>query len=741
MKNLSLIFCAVGVLYKLSIAQNFYISSSAPAGGSGTMLSPWNNFTPLNSLLATNATIDTIYLKCGDIFRGQITVTTVSDFVITSYGTGMQPVISGADTVSNWTYDAAKDYWVADYSQPMTHFFANNREQILARYPNEGTYMILDAGTTNTTLIDDDLGAISSAIINTSQVCVHTAQWCWEKSPVASSTSNSITYLNPTTVFEPPTAGYGYFLYDHLSFLDTLKEWKYDEEEQKIYYKPISGNPNTQLCEASVHNYGIVLDSGVSHITIRNIAFEKQIEAGIGFFNESNQYITIDACKFARQYHYGVAVGGKYASISNNYFREVDGIAVHLTSSATASIVHHNIFRNNGGFRNSGIGQQINLTSIHGNFVDSCHIHHNDIDSAGYCGISMDGKYNLIERNMITNVMLLNNDGAALKSFSENSQYNIYQNNFISKGDGNTEGAPAGPPESYFITPAIYFDFNTRYCTIRNNTIYDRSNKGIFLNTGTNHNTVTGNVVHGGNNAIHYNGSPLMPTAMTGMTVKRNIFFSKDPSAYIIRMVDNTDGYHHGVIDSNYYFQPYNPDNYALIPATDDSYNFSEWQTVTGYDAHTQSSFVLWTLPVAEDTLLMNPTDDVITISLNEDIYQDLDSNVVCGSVTLQPYTSQILIKTNTSCSDPIFDLSYINHAISISPNPFSSYTTISVYTKVDNATLTIYNLFGQVVKQIHPVSNQPVTLHRENMQKGYYLLELKQDDTILATDTFIIMD
>jgi len=206
-------------------------------------------------------------------------------------------------------------------------------------------------------------------------------------------------------------------------------------------------------------------------------------------------------------------------------------------------------------------------------------------------------------------------------------------------------------------------------------------------------------------------------------------------------MVDNTDGYHHGVIDSNYYFQPYNPDNYALIPATDDSYNFSEWQTVTGYDAHTQSSFVLWTLPVAEDTLLMNPTDDVITISLNEDIYQDLDSNVVCGSVTLQPYTSQILIKTNTSCSDPIFDLSYINHAISISPNPFSSYTTISVYTKVDNATLTIYNLFGQVVKQIHPVSNQPVTLHRENMQKGYYLLELKQDDTILATDTFIIMD
>ncbi len=733
MKKVITTIIAILFLGLITHAQNYYISSSAASSGSGSISSPWNSFAPLNALLATSAPIDTIFLKSGDVFRDQITVSIASNFVITSYGAGNKPTISGADSVLTWT--PTSTYWQANFSQPIVNFFVNNKEQILARYPDESSpYLTVDAGTTNSTLNDAGLSIISTSILNQSQVCIHTAQWCWEKSPITSSTSNSITYLNPT--LRVPTANYGYFLYDHLSYLTTGKEWKYDASSQKIYYQPVTGDPNTFLCEASVRPYGILFNSGVTNVNISNIAFEKQTESGIAILNSNNQNIIIDNCNFARQYKYGIDQQGKYVEISNNYFREVDGLAIYLNGSCYKAEVHHNIFRNNGGFRNSGIGLEVNLSSIKGAFVDSCHIHHNDIDSAGYCGISMDGKWNLIERNIVKNAMLLNNDGAALKSFGVGSQYNIFRNNFVSKSDGNTNGTPSGS----FITPAIYFDFSTNNCTIQENTIYDRSKKGIFLNSGTNNNTVIGNVVYGGNYLLDFNGSPIIPTPMTGMTIKHNVLFAKDPSAYILRMVDNTGGYNHGIIDSNYYFQPYNINNYVFLPPST-SNNFSSWQSNTGYDINTQNSFFNWTLPTSNDTIFMNQTDNIVTINIGTTEFLDLDSNIVCGSFELQPYTSKILIYTGNTCSTTNIDENNNKKGLSIFPNPFSIETTIQTSSEFNDATLTVYNTFGQKVKQIKSISGKTIILHRDNLPSGLYLLSLTQGNKIISTDKLIITD
>lgn len=740
MKKVITTIIAILFLGLITHAQNYYISSSAASSGSGSISSPWNSFAPLNALLATSAPIDTIFLKSGDIFRDQITISIASNFVITSYGAGNKPTISGADSVLTWT--PTSTYWQANFSQPIVNFFVNNKEQILARYPDESSpYLTVDAGTTNSTLNDAGLSIISTSILNQSQVCIHTAQWCWEKSPITSSTSNSITYLNPT--LREPTANYGYFLYDHLSYLTTGKEWKYDASSQKIYYQPVTGDPNTFLCEASVRPYGILFNSGVTNVNISNIAFEKQTESGIAILNSNNQNIIIDNCNFARQYKYGIDQQGKYVEISNNYFREVDGLAVYLNGSCFKAEIHHNTFRNNGQYRNSGVGQEINLSSIKSAFVDSCHIHHNDIDSAGYCGISMDGKWNIIERNVVKNAMLINNDGAALKSFGVGSQYNVFRNNFVNKSNGNTDGVPVGPPDSYFPTAAIYFDYSTNNCTIQENTIYEHTKRGIFLNASTNNNTVIGNVVYGGSYLLDFNGAPNPTIAfyinMTGMTVKKNVLFAKDPSTYIIRMVDNTGGYNHGVVDSNYYFQPYNANNYEFIPPSTAN-NFSTWLTNTGYDANTQSSFVNWTLPTSYDTLLMNQTDNPLTVNLGSTEYLDLDSNVVCGSITLQPYTSKILINNLTICATGI-DENNSEKGITIFPNPFSSKTNIRTNNIFKDATLTVYNSFGQPVKEIKNISGQTITLHRDNLQSGFYFTRLTQDNKTITTDKLIITD
>ena len=60
-----------------------------------------------------------------------------------------------------------------------------------------------------------------------------------------------------------------------------------------------------------------------------------------------------------------------------------------------------------------------------------------------------------------------------------------------------------------------------------------------------------------------------------------------------------------------------------------------------------------------------------------------------------------------------------------ISPNPFSTQTTLQANRNLQNATLTVYNSFGQEVKQIKNISSQSITLQRDNLPSGLYFIRL----------------
>jgi hypothetical protein len=108
--------------------------------------------------------------------------------------------------------------------------------------------------------------------------------------------------------------------------------------------------------------------------------------------------------------------------------------------------------------------------------------------------------------------------------------------------------------------------------------------------------------------------------------------------------------------------------------------------------------------------------------SHTESIYNDSAYNYGCGLL--------IGIKEKT---DPI--------TFSISPNPFSRQTTLHTDNPLKNATLTVYNSFGQRVKQIENISGQSITLNRDNLPCGLYILRLTQDNKIFTTDKLIITD
>jgi hypothetical protein len=81
------------------------------------------------------------------------------------------------------------------------------------------------------------------------------------------------------------------------------------------------------------------------------------------------------------------------------------------------------------------------------------------------------------------------------------------------------------------------------------------------------------------------------------------------------------------------------------------------------------------------------------------------------------------------------------NTALSVSPNPFFTDAKLHSRQNLNDATLTLYNSIGQKTMQIKNISGQSIELNRGNLACGIYLLQLTEDDKIIATVKLNIAD
>lgn len=83
----------------------------------------------------------------------------------------------------------------------------------------------------------------------------------------------------------------------------------------------------------------------------------------------------------------------------------------------------------------------------------------------------------------------------------------------------------------------------------------------------------------------------------------------------------------------------------------------------------------------------------------------------------------------------------FIPNTIHLFPNPFSTQVTLQTDNLFKNSTLTIYNTYGQLVKQINNISEQTITMSRDNLPSGLYFIQLTQDNKTIATAKLTITD
>jgi len=607
------IFISLIFSWSFVSATNYYVSSSLGNDtytGKSTSAA-WKTITKVNSMMNIFVAGDSVLFKRGDVFTEQLNITksgtSANKIVFAAYGTGANPMLNTAVTLSGWTVTSNPNIWVANYTGtlPEVRFVTiNDKIQQIGRYPdttapNDG-FLYNDECWDNNKFRDATL-PVTTQNWTGATVVMYTKPYRIEGVKIIKHQLDTI-FTNPTTA--PIHVGYSHIIQNHLATLTTQGEWYFDKTAKKIYLFSTS-NPSSLKVQASATKYGMLLSSGITGISIKNFSFQNADSIAVSI--TSGNYISVDNCIFTNTL-YGVwMVSSSNIIVTNSRFTDIYNISVGSTYSSLYLTVSNNYIRRN--FLNPGMSDVTNnaYKAAINLYCTSAVISYNDIDSCGYIGVYYNGWGNTISHNKIGNFNMKMFDGGGIYSFGTwsyvpslgISKYgnNLIEYNYIHDGIGYLLGTNEG--DSYNRRPGIYNDQLTEYNTVRRNVLYNTH--GILL-ASNHHHTVTENTIYNSDafNSAHpdrltismeptsayqtitkntfynstfkitfnpYNGfsvgrakDTIPPMTNQGHRVTQNIFYSSRNTRQL--PLTFTNGYKNykqlfGVCDSNYYLQPF----------------------------------------------------------------------------------------------------------------------------------------------------------------------------------------
>ena len=623
------------------IAQtSYYVSSSeGNDSNSGTSSSqPWQSLAKVNSFKPGPG--DNILFNRGDEWKGTLTITASGSsgnpVVYGAYGSGAKPKIYSSEFVTEWSLHSGSIY-KATFNTDIEQLFVDGVRMKLARTPNTGYYNV-SSSSGGTSVTSTDLnGGIDYA--GASFLC-RVTQWNIYSQTVSSSSSQTLTLASSMSSIG---ANEGFWLSNKLRFLDQAGEWYYDPSTNTVYlWAPNSDSPSGHTVRGSTLDYGINVNAK-NYITIRDLEIQHSATNGINADN--SDYLTIDNCIISYPEQYGVYIpetGSTNTIINNTSINGANRAGIHSWSpnstfsnnTVTNIALQENFHKKAGDYLGMGIYTK-------GNY---CTVDYNRITNTAYSGISFYGTNNEVKYNFIDNAMAVLGDGGAIYTYngagysyagSANSEimYNIILN-----AKGNTDGSNADFPNGY----GIYMDDYTHDINIRYNTV-SNCNCGIYLHNG------------GAIDVMYNDISDCEAMLLTGgqsgtINYKYNTLYAYDEIGSFIWQKNRPQKFLQQeaaspTFDYNTYVGHYNDQNIFK-----DSWEWDAWLR-DGNDSH--STFDSSPLSTGEtEKLFYNDTKQSKTFSLGSSIYRDLNGKEIKGSLTLEPFTSKILIKTtltNTS--------------------------------------------------------------------------------------------
>ena len=151
------------LISSFSYATNYYFSSTVGDDSRNSIEArnpdtPWKTLTKLNSVLHSLSPGDTVFLKRGNTFFGGIQLRTSgteqAPIVLSTYGEGELPIISGWTPLQNWISIGDGIYKSDEFPtlQKSNLLVLDEVPRPLGRYPDEG-YHSYEIGPTENTLV------------------------------------------------------------------------------------------------------------------------------------------------------------------------------------------------------------------------------------------------------------------------------------------------------------------------------------------------------------------------------------------------------------------------------------------------------------------------------------------------------------------------------------------------------------------------------------------------------------
>jgi len=575
-------------------ATDYYISSSGNDTNTGLSTSTsWKTIAKVNSAFANMKPGDQILFNRGDTFYGSLVISksgaSGSPITIGAYGTGEKPIITGFTTVTAWT-NLGNNIWESANAvstlSTCNMVVINGMNTPMGRYPNTG-YLTYQTFSTNISITSS---SVNSAVTNWTgaEVVIKKMHWIIDKYPITNHSGGTITYSNGSSY--NGVSNYGFFIQNDARTLDSANEWYYNPSTKKIQIYSTSTPIN--ILVSSVDKLAYV--NGFQYVTINGLSFNGSNTDAISVTAPSvDQHIEIMNCNISYSGKDAiVAENSKYIKIENTVINYANNNAIVLDYNCSHASILNNSIRNTGiipGMGANGDGTYIALKTDGANSL----IQYNKIDSTGFNGISFSGEAHcdsiLIKNNFINHSCLLKDDGAGIYTYlypggTPQKGCRIVDN-IVLNSVGNSDGTSSSETQAQ----GIYLDGNTVNMVVVGNTVANCANYGVFVNGSKNikieNNTLYNNKVQ----LYFYNWGP----GITGINVKKNIYFSKNSSQLALGFYTAANDIStFGISDSNYYAKPYGDQllihtvNFTVDDYLGKPYNLAAWQSEYRQDQH-----------------------------------------------------------------------------------------------------------------------------------------------------------
>jgi hypothetical protein len=652
----------------VSNATTYYVSNTGNDSNSGLTISlPWKTISKVNT--TTLKAGDQILFQRGGTFYGSLTIRqsgiSGNPIVFGAYGTGSNPVVTGFTNVAAWT-NLGGNIWeststVSTLSTCNMVTF-NGVNTAMGRYPDanatNGGYLTFQSSSASSITSSDLTGTPNWT---GAQVVIRYDSYNLKKATISSQSGNTLNFvaLNGT-----PKAGYGYFIQNDIRCCNQQNEWYYNPSTKKL--RVASAQQPVNVNVASIDN--LITING-NYVRFENISCTGANICGIYSWNSPHmQGITITNCAFNQIGYSAIYVMIDNLSIEGNSITESNCNAISAVLGTNVN-VRNNTIQNIGvlvGMRNS-FPDPLSLANITIELYGSknCVTEYNIIKNVGYSGISASNA--LIKNNFIDTFCTVLEDGGGIYG-SRNSKI---MGNVVLNGIGTPYGVANRLPAA-----GIYLDQGSQDVEISYNTVANCYMYGLFIaslgNVNSHHNTAYNNseIQY---RSVFWGWAGTSPT--TTDQVKQNIFVAKTKEGTDISSKQKCLGFYFvnssgnssdnpGVIlksttlDSNYYARPIGDDKVIAInvPNWNDCWKaLGEWQSYSGKDPHSHKSAQALN-SINDFQFEYNATKTAKTIPLTQPMI-DVKGTRYAGSITLQPFTSLVLMKDYSSAEILSFTL------------------------------------------------------------------------------------